>query len=304
MKCEMKKEKLITRINKCRAAYLFVLPAVTLITVFKYYPFLQSVYQSLFQWNGANIHIFNGINNYVNLFQDEMFWDSLVNSVTYSLARVVVNLLFPFIAVELVAYMKGKKQNFFKMGFIVPMVVPMMVVTLLWQWILAGDYGVLNMGLRALGLEELVTPWLATSSTALGAILAIGFPWISGLPFLIYLAGRQNISESLYESAGIEGAGVWQKIRYIDIPLMASQRKLVIMFVFINSFQIFEMPLVLTNGGPGTATLTPALYLYQKAFNGNEFGYSATIGTIVFLILLMVTVFNQVVLKDRESNEG
>lgn len=298
-----KKQKLITRINKCKAAYLFVLPAIVLITVFKYYPFLQSVYQSLFQWNGANIHIFNGLDNYLQLFRDEMFRDALVNSVIYSLARVLVNLFFPFIAVELVAYMKGKKQNFFKMGFIIPMVVPMMVVTLLWQWILAGDYGVLNMGLRALGLERLVTPWLAKSSTALGAILAIGFPWISGLPFLIYLAGRQNISGTLYESAGIEGAGVWQKIRYIDIPLMASQRKLVIMFIFINSFQIFEMPLVLTNGGPGTATLTPALYLYQKAFNENEFGYSATVGTIVFFILLMVTVFNQVVLKDRESKQ-
>lgn len=295
--------KILKRMWKYRLAYLFVLPAILLITIFKYYPFATSVYQSVFQWNGANVHIFNGMDNYINLLQDGKFWISIFNAVKFSLAKVVINLIFPFIAAELVSNMKGRKQNIFKTGLILPMIVPMMVITLLWQWILAGDYGILNMGLEKMGLGEWKTPWLASSTTALGAIVAIGFPWVAGLPFLIYLAGRQEIPEDLYESAGLEGAGVWQKIIHIDIPLLASQRKLIITYMLIQTFQIFEVPLILTNGGPGTATLTPALYLYQKAFNNNEFGYSSTIGTLLFLVLFAITVVNQKFIKENDSKE-
>lgn len=299
----MEKKGVINKIWKYRTAYFFVLPAVILITIFKYYPFITSIYRSLFQWNGANIQIFNGLGNYMELMQDAKFWTSLWNILKYSLVRVTICVVFPFIAAELVVNLKGRKQNFFKMGFIVPMIVPMMVITLLWKWILAGDYGIINMALRSMGLESFVTPWLSTSSTALGSLLAIGFPWISGLPFLIYLAGRQEISEALYESASLEGAGTLQKIIHIDIPLLASQRKLIITYIFILSVQIFEVPLVLTNGGPGTATLTPALYLYQKAFNENQFGYSATIGVVLFLLLFIMTNINQRLIKENDRGE-
>lgn len=299
----MEKKKVVEKIWKYRSAYLFVLPAILLVTVFKYYPFITSIYRSLFQWNGANIEIFNGIGNYIELFQDKKFWTSMLNAIIFSFARVAINIVVPFLAMELVANLKGRKQNFFKMGFIIPMVVPMMVITLLWKWILAGDYGIINMALRNIGLEEFITPWLSNSSTALGGLVAIGFPWISGLPFLIYLAGRQEIPEALYESASLEGAGVIRKIIHIDIPLLASQRKLIITYMFIFSFQIFEVPLVLTNGGPGMATLTPALYLYQKAFNDNAFGYSATIGVVLFLLLFIVTNINQRLIKDNGSRD-
>ena len=286
-----------------RLFYLFVLPALLVITIFKYYPFLTSIYQSLYEWNGANIHIFRGIENYLELFQDDVFWQSMVNILKICIFTVVINLIFPFVAAELVANMNGKMQNFFKIGFIVPMVVPGMVVTLLWRWILAGDSGIVNMILEKIGLGNLVTPWLATSATSLWAILAIGFPWISGLPFLLYLAGRQGISNDLYESASLEGASTWQKIRYIDIPLLSSQRKLVITYMLIQAFQLFDRPMILTNGGPGTSSMTPALYLYQKAFNNNEFGYSATIGVVLFVTVLAVTIFNQKVVKEQDVAE-
>lgn len=299
----MNPKSVIKRMAGNRVFYLLVLPAILVITIFKYYPFVTSIYQSMYEWNGANIHIFSGLQNYIELFQDEVFWQSMLNIVKICVFTVVVNLIFPFVAAELVANMKGRIQNFFKIGFIVPMVVPAMVVTLLWRWILAGDYGIINMLLDKIGLEGLTLPWLATSKTALWAILAIGFPWISGLPFLLYLAGRQGISNDLYESASLEGANAWQKIRYIDIPLLSGQRKLVITYMLIQAFQLFDRPLVLTNGGPGTSSMTPALYLYQKAFNNNQFGYSATIGVVLFVTVLAVTIFNQKVVKEQEITE-
>jgi raffinose/stachyose/melibiose transport system permease protein len=181
------------------------------------------------------------------------------------------------------------------------MVVPSMVVILLWKWILAGDYGVLNMLLRAVGMDALVTPWLAKSSTALWAIIAINFPWIAGLPFLLYLTGLQNISEDLYEAAELEGAGRFQRIFYIDIPLLASQRKLVVTYMLIQAFQMFDQPFVLTSGGPGTSTLTPALYIYQRAFNYNQFGYSAAVGVVLFIAVVIITVLNQKFMKESDN---
>lgn len=299
----MKKKTMVQRIRDNRLCYLFVLPAILVIGIFKYYPFLTSIYQSLYEWNGANIHRFTGIGNYVELFQDDVFWQSMVNILKICIFTVVINLFFPFVAAELVANLKGRKQNFFKIGFIVPMVVPGMVVTLLWRWILAGDSGIVNMILEKIGLGSLATPWLATSATSLWAILAIGFPWISGLPFLLYLAGRQAISNDLYECASLEGASTWQKIRHIDIPLLSGQRKLIITYMLIQAFQLFDRPMVLTNGGPGTSSMTPALYLYQRAFNNNEFGYSATIGVVLFITVLVVTVFNQKVVKEENVAE-
>ena len=296
------KKSLGSRIMKNKIFYLFLLPAVLVITIFKYYPFLTSVYQSVFNWNGANVHIFNGAKNYIDIFQDKAFYSSIYNIVKVCLATVVINLIFPFLAAEIVTNLNGKrKQNFFKMGFIIPMVVPSMVVILLWKWILAGDYGVLNMLLGAVGLDNLITPWLATSRTALWSIIAINFPWIAGLPFLLYLTGKQNISEDLYEAADLEGAGLLQKIRYIDIPLLSSQRTLVITYMLIQAFQMFDQPFVLTSGGPGTSTLTPALYIYQRAFNYNQCGYSSAVGVILFIIVVGVTLFNQRIMKESDN---
>lgn len=298
---QKEKGTLWKQIKKNRVFYLFLLPAILVITVFKYYPFMTSVYQSLYNWNGANVHVFNGLENYIDLFQDRSFQSSIINILKVCLATAVINLTFPFIAAEIVTNLRGKKQNFFKMGFIIPMVVPSMVVILLWKWILAGDYGVLNMLLRAVGMDALVTPWLAKSSTALWSIIAINFPWIAGLPFLLYLTGLQNISEDLYEAAELEGAGRFQRIFYIDIPLLASQRKLVVTYMLIQAFQMFDQPFVLTSGGPGTSTLTPALYIYQRAFNYNQFGYSAAVGVVLFIAVVIITVLNQKFMKESDN---
>lgn len=296
------KRSLGSKIIKNKIFYLFLLPVVSVITIFKYYPFLTSIYQSGFNWNGANVHIFNGLKNFIDIFQDKAFYSSLWNIVKVCAATAVINLIFPFLAAEIVTNLKGsRKQNFFKMGFIIPMVVPSMVVILLWKWILAGDYGVLNMLLETVGLGSIARPWLAVSQTALWSIIAINFPWIAGLPFLLYLTGKQNISEDLYEAANLEGAGLLQKIWYIDIPLLASQRKLVITYMLIQAFQMFDQPFVLTNGGPGTSTLTPALYIYQRAFNYNQFGYSSAVGVILFITVAIVTFLNQRFLKESDN---
>lgn len=282
--------------------YLFLLPAVLIIGIFKYFPFLSSLFHSFYHWNGANINQFIGPDNYVNLFRDKNFYISFCHIITVCIFVLIVNLIFPYLAAELINGLKRtRSKNFFKLWFIVPMVIPTMVITLLWKWIFAGDTGVLNLLLKSLGLIRWVTPWLGNPKTALGAILFIGFPWISGLPFLLYLGGLQSIPQDLYEAADIEGLSWPGRIRYINIPLLSSQRKLVITYMLIQGFQMFEQPYVMTNGGPGTSTLTPALYLYQKAFDSNQFGYSSAVGVILFLLVALLSFANQKLGRESES---
>lgn len=296
--------QVIREIIKHKLLYLFILPAVLLIAVFKYYPFISSIYHSFFQWNSANIYDFNGLTNYKNLFADRAFIAALKNILIVSLSTIAINLIFPFLCAELITTVtKGRVENFFTIGFIVPMVIPRIVVILLWRWIFAGDDGILNMLLSAVGLSHLTTPWMGDPSTALAAIIGIGFPWISGLPFLLYLNGLQSIPLDLYEVAELEGVGTLQRLRYIDIPMLSSQRKLIITYMLTQAIQMFDRPYLLTDGGPGVATMTPSLFIYQKAFINDQFGYSASAGVMLFLLVALLSFVNQTVLKESEGME-
>jgi ABC-type sugar transport system permease subunit len=284
--------------------FLFILPAVLIISIFKYYPFASSLYHSFFNWNGANINIFLGFKNYLDLFRDSFFHAAFGNILKVCAAVLCINLFFPFCAAELINNLESKRaRNFFRLGFIVPMVIPGTVITLLWRWIFAGDYGVLNMLLKNIGLNNLTVPWLGTPKTALGAIVCIGFPWISGLSFLLYLSGLQAIPRDLYEMADIAGLSRWKRLVYIDIPLVASQRKLVITYMLIQGFQMFEQPFILTYGGPGNATLTPALLIYKQAFDNNQFGYSSATGVVLFVVVMIITLINQHFLRENERGD-
>ena len=289
------KISLTKRIWKNRQAYLFLLPIFLFLCTFKYYTFLTAIIESFFQWNGANLNNFIGWDNYISLFHDEAFWISMKNLLIIMVCNVLISLTFPLAASIMVYSLQNRKiANFFKILYIVPMVVPSMVVLLMWQWIYSFDTGALNEFLRLIGLDNLVHSWLGDSATALGSIIMIGFPFVGaqGLQFLVYLGGLMNISTDIMESADLDGICWWQRIFYIELPLLRSQLKMFFMLAIINSMQAFENVLVLTNGGPGRSTLTPALYMYNQAFGYSNMGYASTIGVVLFIIIMILTVIN------------
>lgn len=289
------KGKLVDRIWKNRQAYLFLLPILLFLAVFKYYTFLVAIVESFFQWNGANLNNFVGLENYVRLFQDETFWVSVQHLGIFLVANVVISLTFPLAAALMVYRCRNVKvSNFFKVLYIVPMVVPTLVVLLMWEWLYSFDTGVINEVLRLVGLGDMARSWLGDSQTALWAIIMIGFPFVGaqGLQFLVYLSGLMNISTDILDSANLDGVSSWQKIRFIEIPLLRSQMKMFVMLAVINSIQIFENVLVLTNGGPGESTLVPALYMYNQAFSYSQMGYASTIGVVLFVVVMILTIIN------------
>ena len=290
-----RKKSLGRRIWENRSAYLFLIPVFLFLFVFKYYTFFTAVVESFFNWNGANVNEFIGFDNFIQLFSDSAFGQSMINITIMTLCNVGIALTFPLGAAMLVFSCKNQRiSNFFKVLYIVPMVVPSLVVYLMWKWIYAYDTGALNQFLRLAGLEGLTHSWLGESGTALAAIIMIGFPFIGafGLQFLVYLGGLLDISVEIMESATLDGIRPMQKVRYIWLPMLKPQLKMVLMLAIIDSMQILENVLVLTDGGPGRSTIVPALYMYKQAFTYNRMGYASAVGVVLFLIVLFFTVIN------------
>jgi ABC-type sugar transport system permease subunit len=296
---------LMRQVLKNKYCYLLIVPSFLLLLLFNYYPAGSALYHSFFSWNGANIKQFIGIDNFANLIQDKTFWLAFGNMIKLTLASVAINLTFPLLAAALIFHLRDLKlAYFYRVLFVVPMVVPGVVVLMIWKFIYSPNIGVLNQFLTAVGLEAVARPWLGDFKLALFAIIFIGFPWIAGIGTLIYLAGFQSIPTELLDAAAIDGAGVWGRFWKVELPLVASQIKLLVILTVIGSFQGFATILIMTNGGPGTTTMVPGLYLYRNAMHYNKMGYACAIGTVIFVITLLLTYINTRYLKSSVEFTG
>ncbi len=282
--------------------YAFLLPVFAVLATFKYIPFFNALLMSFYEWNGANVRTFIGLDNFVQLFQDKTFYLSLKNMGIFTLAGVLIQLTVPLLAAVLVFHIRNiRLQNIFKLWFVIPLVIPSIVIFLTWQWIFAGDYGVLNTLLENIGLESWTHAWLGESKTAIWSVIFVNFPWIGGITFLIYLAGLMSISTELFEVSKLDGMNVWQRFIHLELPLVRSQLKLVMVLAIIQQIQSFENILVLTNGGPGQSTMTPALYLYLQGFSYSKMGYASAIGLVLFVLLMLLTWANNKFIKNSET---
>lgn len=294
---------------KCLKPYLFLLPVLSLLIVFKYIPFIMAIEKSFFNWNGSTMNVFVGLQNYIEAFKDKMFLEGIRHAVIVMFVQVAITLTIPLLAAELLYAVKSSRiQYAVRTAFTFPMVVPGVVVILLWQWILNGDTGVLNNLLNSIGLENLAQPWLGSTKTALGSILAIGFPWIGmatlgGMQFLIYFGALQSIPKDLFEAAQLEGITVWKRFLKIDIPMISSQLKLMATLVVISSLQVFESIYILTKGGPGTSTMVPAVYMYEQGFTYGRMGYCSALGVLLFLLILILTFIMKKFVRESEGLE-
>jgi len=296
---------LLQRIFRYKESYLLLLPTFILILIFNYYPAASALYHSFFDWNGANINKFSGINNFIVMAHDTILWQSFGNLLQLTLISVVISLIFPLGAAALIFHLRDLRlAYFYRVLFVVPLVVPSLVVLLIWRFIYSPNLGLLNQILKIVHLEGWVRPWLGDFTLALYAIMFIGFPWVAGIGTLIYLAGFQGIPAELLDSAAIDGASTRQRFFFIEIPLVMSQIKLVLILTIIGSIQSFTTILVMTNGGPGTKTMVPGLFLYRNAMQYNKMGYACAIGTVLFLITLVLTYLNTRYLKSSVEFTG
>src|SRR5262249_50031804 len=188
--------------------------------------------------------------------------------------------------------------------FVVPMVVPGVVVLLIWGFIYDDQLGLLNQVLRGVGLGGWVRSWLGDPANALTSLIFIGFPWVGGFALLIYYAGLQNISADVFDSARIDGATGFTRFRSVDLPLLVGQIKLLVVLGIIGGLQGSQTPLLHNNGGPGYATTVPGMPLYQNAIAFDRMGYACAIGVALFVVILGITYLNLKYLRSSTEYAG
>lgn len=278
---------------KNRVSYLFLLPTFLFLAVFNYFPALSGLYHAFTRWETGSQAQWVGLANFQRMAQDEFLRLSLGNQVVLLFASLCKTLIVPLIVAEMLFHLRiPKLQYALRTLFLVPMVVPGMVGTLLWGFIYDPNIGLLNNALTSVGLKGMTRAWLGDWHTALPALIGVGFPWIGGIALLIYLAGLMSIPQDVLDSSAVDGASGLRRIWTIDLPLLRGQIRLLAVLTIIGSLQDFGSILVLTGGGPGLATHVPALHMYFQAFRFGHYGYASAIGFVLFLTILAFTIAN------------
>jgi len=291
------------RMRRRSFCYFFLLPTFVLLAMFNYWPALSALYHSFFQWNGANFKEWYGLQNFIQIFRDAVMRTAFKNMFIISGFGLVISITFPLGAAALIFHLKDLKfAYFYRVMYVVPMVVPGMVTLMIWRFIYNPQVGLLNALLRVLNLPTRI--WLGDFQYALYALIFIGFPWVAGTSMLIYLAGLQGIESSLLDAAAIDGASGLKRFWYLELPLVASQIKLIVILTLIGAIQGFQGPLVMTGGGPGTTTMVPGLWLYRNAMSYNKMGYACAIGTFLFIVTMGLTFINLRFVQSSAEFEG
>lgn len=280
--------------------YLFLAPTLIFLAVFSYYAIGNAVYTSFTDSAFGNKAEFVGVQNYVSAFQDDMFLASFRNQIIISLAAVFNSVFFPVLAAELLFFIRHKKvANIIKTAFVIPMLVPQIVMILIWKFLYNPNFG-FNSVLDLFHMDGLRHNWLNDETTALISIVLIGFPFISGMYFLIIHSGLNMIGEELYEAAIVDGATKGDVVRYVHIPNLKPYIKIVVTLSLIASLSGFGLVAATTNGGPGYATMIPALQMYKVAFGDGKFGYASALGVLLFVVIILLTLISRRFLKEDE----
>lgn len=272
-------------------AWLFVLPIVAGILIFSVYPVLFSLYVSFTRWNLLQPPVWIGVQNYITLFTtDPTFFPAIKNTFVYALSTVVIGVCISLVAASLLN-IKIAGQSIFRAIFFMPVIVPTGAAALAWAWMYdSSSSGILNGLLKQIHLGPI--PWLTTSQYALPSVILEALWAHFGLNTVIFLAGLQNIPPEYYEAAELDGANAWRRFIHITLPGLSPTTFFVVVTSVINTIQVFDVPFVMTAGGPGNATTMIVMYLYNSAFRFQRMGLASATGYIIFVSILVLTFIN------------
>jgi len=289
------------RMRRYAIAYLFILPTFVGLGYFTYYPAFTALAGAFTSWDGFNPPTFVGLDNFKAIVTDPTMQQAAGNNLIWAAFSIALAIIPAFVVAELIFHVKRPRLKYlYRTLFIVPIVLPGIVNILLWRYIYDG-HGLLNLLLQALRLQDPTNPtlWIADPHIALYAVALLGFPWINSFNMLIFYAGLQNIPSEVLEAAGLDGVGGLRRVWTMDIPLVLSQFRLLLVLAIVNTISNITTPLVMTNGGPGNATDMPSLEMYTSAVNG-RFGYSMAISFLLFIVVLILTGINNRFLRTSQ----
>lgn len=297
---EKKRSKLKAR--ETRNGLLFITPWIFGFLVFTLYPILSSLYYSLCNYSVIKDPVFIGLQNYKTLFQDKVFLKTISNTLYMMCIGVPIT---TFIAVGVSVMLNNKALNQAYTGivrvlFFLPTLVPSVVACLLWIWVMQPDSGIVNRLLGYIGIQG--PGWLSSPTWSKPAFILMMI-WTCGSAIIIYLAGLQDIPESLYEAAELDGAGFIKKTFYVTVPLMKSTILYNVVTSIIGVLQWFAEPYIITSGGPDNSTMFYSLYLYNNAFSYFKMGYASAQAWIMLIFALIIILLLFKVFKFGQTEE-
>jgi multiple sugar transport system permease protein len=285
---------------KGRAGFLMLLPSLVVLAVFVLYPIIQSLILSLYDWNLlTGERAFTGGGNFVTVFADERFRNALWNTLYYTVLYVPGTSLAALV-LALFLYGRVPGKNLFRSIFFLPAITAMSIVALSWRFILDGDIGLISYWTRALGFSA--TDSLRDPARAMSTVIGDSVWKAAGFNMVILLAGLHNIPVHFYEAADIDGASKLRQFFSLTLPLLMPSLSFVIITNVIGSFQVFDQVYVMTKGGPMFKTETLVTYIHYKGFTLFEMGYASAIALVLFLLIMIVTLFQ--IRAYRMGEEG
>ena len=279
-------------------ALLFILPSLIGFTIFYAVPAVRGVWISFTDWDLLRPAKFIGIENYVDLFSDKDFWNALLVTLYY----VLLNIPLQTVLAMIIAVMMSRltKSMVIRALIILPWLMPPVVVGLIWLWLLDPNLGIVNAGLKALGLP--VIAFFGLPQYAMPTIAMINIWEYVGYTALLIFAGLQSIPGSVYEAASIDGASENQMFWKVTVPLLRPVLVFVVVTSVIGSFQIFDTIAITTKGGPVNATQVMNYYIYEQAFSRFNMGYATALSMVLFLILIFVSMMQMRLMRAGESD--
>ena len=278
----MKKKKIIP--------YLLVSPYIIHFVVFIAFPVVFTIVLTFHKWNIISPMEYTGLNNFVRLFHDKIFFKSLLNTLVFLAIHIPLQIIVALFLAEILNQ-KIKLRGFFRAAFFLPVIVSGVVVTMLWEQLYGFDTGLLNRLLTQIGLAKV--GWLVDPNVAMPSI-ALMATWKNvGLYIVLFLVGLQTVPKHYYEAADLEGAGRWQKFFYITLPMINPTIFMVVILSTIGGFSLFIEPYIMTGGGPLNSTISAVLYIYKQGFFYYHMGYAATLGFFFALVILGVVVLQK-----------
>lgn len=292
-------KEMLRRLSKL-SPYLWILPALTVYGIFKLYPLVSGLQMSLLRWDGIEEPRYIGLRNFEKILSDEMTLTVLMNNVHYAVGTVVGKIVLSLIlAILLHQALKGR--TFYRTSLFMPVVMSFVVVGVLWSWLFNPQFGLINSLLRGVGLDFLVQDWLGDAAVALNSLILVDIWKWYGFHMVIFLAGLQSIPDELYEAARIDGASVWQQFLHVTLPMLHPVMIVNVTISVMGAFNVFDIPFIMTAGGPANATNVMALHIYIRGFKFYRFGFSAALS---YVLLVIVTLVAAIQLKLMTSGDN
>lgn len=274
----------------------FLIPGISFFMFLVIMPFLANIGISFTRWQGIGTPKWVGLDNYVRAFGDMVFWTSFRNNVLLIFAMTIIpTIIGLLLAVTLFDYINDKFgtrwSSFFRAGFYLPQIVPVVVAAIVWKWIFQPDWGALNWMLTSVGLENWTQNWLGDAKLALPSIMLMLVWFQIGYPLVIFMSGLQRVDPQVYEAAKIDGATWFQSFIHVTIHMIKPEIAVVVITTMIAALKVFGPVYAMTSGGPGNATTVASFFAWKNFFEKANVGYGATMATVLTAIVLVMTYF-------------